>query len=78
MSDWRRDLLQSVQALLESERAYLRLELHSQLHHGTEDNSSLLEKVEHLIKEQVGQNAHSFVAKFIFRNIRLKVLQHPV
>ncbi|XP_040213527.1 pericentrin isoform X2 [Rana temporaria] len=54
-SDWRRDLLQSVQALLESERAYLRLELHSQLHHGTEDNSSLLEKVEHLIKEQEEQ-----------------------
>ncbi|XP_073489796.1 pericentrin isoform X2 [Aquarana catesbeiana] len=54
-SDWRRDLLQSVQALLESERTYLRLELQSQLHHGTGDNSSLLEKVEHLIKEQEEQ-----------------------
>ncbi|XP_077304306.1 pericentrin isoform X2 [Lithobates pipiens] len=54
-SDWRLDLLQSVQALLESERAYLRLELQSQLHHGTGDNSSLLEKVEHLIREQEEQ-----------------------
>nr|DBA19924.1 TPA: hypothetical protein GDO54_015680 [Pyxicephalus adspersus] len=54
-SDWRRDLLQSVQALLESEREYLRLELQSQFHHGTGDNSSLSEKVEHLIKEQEEQ-----------------------
>ncbi|CAI9556637.1 unnamed protein product, partial [Staurois parvus] len=54
-SDWRRDLLESVQALLESEREYLRLELQSQLHHGTGDNNSLSEKVEHLIKEQEEQ-----------------------
>ncbi|KAM9305648.1 pericentrin [Gastrophryne carolinensis] len=54
-SDWRRELLQSVQSLLESERGFLRLELQSQLHYGTRDNGSLSEKVEHLIKEQEEQ-----------------------
>ncbi|XP_071977619.1 pericentrin isoform X2 [Engystomops pustulosus] len=53
--DWRRDLLQSVQALLESEREYLRLELQSDIRHGSGDKSLLSEKVEHLIKEQEEQ-----------------------
>ncbi|KAM4024863.1 pericentrin isoform 2-T2 [Anomaloglossus baeobatrachus] len=53
--DWRRDLLQSVQALLESEREYLRLELQSDIRHGSGDKHLLSEKVEHLIKEQEEQ-----------------------
>ncbi|XP_077128520.1 pericentrin isoform X3 [Ranitomeya variabilis] len=53
--DWRRDLLQSVQALLESEREYLRLELQSDIRHGSGDKNLLSEKVEHLIKEQEEQ-----------------------
>ncbi|XP_073502858.1 pericentrin isoform X2 [Phyllobates terribilis] len=53
--DWRRDLLQSVQALLESERAYLRLELQSDIRHGSGDKNLLSEKMEHLIKEQEEQ-----------------------
>ncbi|XP_044159306.1 pericentrin isoform X1 [Bufo gargarizans] len=53
--DWRRDLLQSVQALLESEREYLRLELQSDIRHGSGDKNLLSERVEHLIKEQAEQ-----------------------
>ncbi|XP_056392614.1 pericentrin [Hyla sarda] len=53
--DWRRDLLQSVQALLESERVYLRLELQSDILHGSGDKNLLSEKMEHLIKEQEEQ-----------------------
>ncbi|XP_069839189.1 pericentrin isoform X2 [Dendropsophus ebraccatus] len=53
--DWRRDLLQSVQALLESEREYLRLDLQSDIRHGSGDKNSLSEKMEHLIKEQEEQ-----------------------
>ncbi|XP_075036545.1 pericentrin [Mixophyes fleayi] len=51
-SDWRRELLQSMQALLESEREYLRLELQAHLHRGSGDKNTLSEKMEHLIKEQ--------------------------
>ncbi|XP_066431819.1 pericentrin isoform X2 [Eleutherodactylus coqui] len=53
--DWRRDLLQSVQALLESEREYLRLELQSDIRHGSGDKNLLSEKVEHIIKQQEEQ-----------------------
>ncbi|XP_063789326.1 pericentrin [Pseudophryne corroboree] len=50
--DWRRELLQSMQALLASERQYLHLELQSHLHPGSGDRISLSEKMEHMIKEQ--------------------------
>ncbi|XP_073433634.1 pericentrin isoform X2 [Dendrobates tinctorius] len=53
--DWRRDLLQSVQALLESEREYLRSELQSDIRNGSGDKNLLSEKVERLIKEQEEQ-----------------------
>ncbi|XP_075685669.1 pericentrin isoform X2 [Rhinoderma darwinii] len=53
--DWRRDLLHSVQALLESEREYLRLELQSDIRRGSGDKNLLSEKMEHLIKEQEEQ-----------------------
>ncbi|KAM4626955.1 pericentrin [Discoglossus pictus] len=54
--DWRGELLHSVQGLLESERQYLHLELQSHLrHHGSGDQSSVLEKMEHVVKEQEEQ-----------------------
>ncbi|XP_018091514.1 pericentrin isoform X2 [Xenopus laevis] len=54
--DWRKELLQNVQRLLESERAYLRLELQSCLgNHGSVDASSMSETMERLIKEQEEQ-----------------------
>eukprot|EP00079_Xenopus_tropicalis_P017660 XP_004917947.1 PREDICTED: pericentrin isoform X3 [Xenopus tropicalis] len=54
--DWRKELLQNVQSLLESEREYLRLELQSCLgNHGSMDAGSMSERLEHLLKEQEEQ-----------------------
>ncbi|KAG8432539.1 hypothetical protein GDO86_016975 [Hymenochirus boettgeri] len=54
--DWRNELLQSVQSLLESERDFLCLELQSHLSsHGSGDKGSLSERIEHLIKTQEEQ-----------------------
>ncbi|MEE6490797.1 hypothetical protein FKM82_016005 [Ascaphus truei] len=55
-SDWRGELLHTVQGLFEKEREYLRLELQSHLrHHGSGDKGSLAARMEHLVKEQEEQ-----------------------
>ncbi|CAH2306341.1 Hypothetical predicted protein [Pelobates cultripes] len=55
-SDWRRELLQSVQVLLESEMEYLRLEMKAHFcQHGSEDKTSLSKKMELMMKAQEEQ-----------------------
>ncbi|KAM8934137.1 pericentrin [Pelodytes ibericus] len=55
-SDWRRELLQSVQVLLERERDYLCLEMKSHLSQGDfGDHGSVSEKMELMMKEQEEQ-----------------------
>ncbi|XP_053554864.1 pericentrin isoform X2 [Bombina bombina] len=51
--DWRGELLNCVHSLLESEREYLHMELHSHLSQPfTGDKGSLMERVDHVAKEQ--------------------------
>ncbi|XP_063286110.1 pericentrin isoform X2 [Pelobates fuscus] len=55
-SDWRRELLQSVQVLLESEMEYLRLEMKAHFcQHASEDKTSLSQKMELMMKAQEEQ-----------------------
>ncbi|XP_067994329.1 pericentrin isoform X4 [Melanerpes formicivorus] len=72
-ADWRGELLQAVQRVFEKERSVLQIDLKSHFSsHGSGDESSLMEKLEHVIKQQEEQK--QMVVEHLFSSDRNSLL----
>ncbi|XP_054028518.1 pericentrin [Dryobates pubescens] len=72
-ADWRGELLQAVQRVFEKERSVLQIDLKSHFSsHGSGDESSLMEKLEYVIKQQEEQK--QMVVEHLFSSDRNSLL----